>query len=279
MKLKKAKTIEASNRTTSHRPEDILPAARILIVDDEEEHIAAIERALRNPTSTIGKMNNQITSVRNVGDARDYLRYDSIDLYFLDLEIAEKAGQGIDEEIGKSFVRDVVNGTNAGIIVCSGYHDQAPELLEYGADDFIGKPLDSKIVAAKALAVWRRALFGRPASSRERQQTHQGKTFLLGDWRFVIGNRIVTNKNGGSIRLSITEHAFLRYVCVVEDHMINSDILNIEVLERDPHGPQVRLDNFVDRLKAKFLETLELSSQGRTGLYKLHDVLELKPTS
>jgi DNA-binding response OmpR family regulator len=274
----KKNAVETKDRGGSYRPEHVLPAARILIVDDEEEHIAAIEQALRNPASTIGKMNNKIASVRTVGDARDYLQNDAIDLYFLDLEIAEKPGHGIDKEIGKSFVRDVVNGTNAGIIVCSGYHDQAPELLEYGADDFIGKPLDLKIIAAKALAVWRRALSGRPASGRERQPAHRGRTFLLGNWRFVIGDRNVTNKNGGSIRLSITEHAFLRYICVVEDHMISSDILNIEVLERDPYGPQVRLDNFIDRLKAKFLETLELSASGRTGFYKLHDIQELKPT-
>lgn len=276
--MNKTKPTEPRSGITSHRPEHVLPPARVLIVDDKEEYVVAIEKALRHPESTIGKMNNQIISVRNVGDARNYLRHDAIDLYFLDLEIAEKAGQGINEEIGKAFVRDVVNGTNAGIIVCSGYHDQAAELLEYGADDFIGKPFGSKIVAAKALAVWRRALFGRPASCRERQQAHQGRTFLLGNWRFVIGERTVTNKNGGSIRLSITEHAFLRHICVVEDHVISSDILNVEVLERDPHGPQVRLDNFVDRLKGKFLETLELSSQGRTGFYKLYDVQELKPT-
>jgi DNA-binding response OmpR family regulator len=277
--LKKTKPLEASNRFASYRPEHVLPAPRILLVDDKQDHIDGIERALRNSASTIGKLNCEIIAVRNVNDARSYLRDDSIDLYFLDLEIAEKVGQGINEEIGKSFVRTVVNGTNAGIIVCSGYIHEAPALLEYGADDFVEKPIDSEIIAAKAVAVWRRTLLGRPTSSRDRRQTHQGRTFLLGNWRFVIGNRIVTNKDGGSIRLSITEHAFLRHICVVEDHMINSDILNIEVLERDPHGTLVRLDNFVDRLKGKFLETLELSAQGRSGFYKLYGVQELKPTS
>ena len=59
--------------------------------------------------------------------------------------------------------------------------------------------------------------------------------------------------------------------------MINSEIFNIDVLDRDQHKVHVRLDNFIHRLRKKFDGKLELTSQG-DGMYKLLDVKELKPT-
>lgn len=277
--LHKTRAPEAINRTVLHRPEDMLPAPRILIVDDNDEDTANIKRVLRAPGSTLGRLKCKIESVRDVVSARSYLRDDSIDIYFLDLDIWECEGEGLGTEIGKAFVRDVVDGTNAGIIVCSvrAMEKEGVPLLEYGADDYVDKSFGYEIIPSRTLSLWRRALLNRPSNSHERRPAHLGRAFLLGNWRFVVGNRIVTNKDGGSIKLSITEHAFLRHICVVDDHMINSDILNIEVLGRDSSRTQVRLDNFVDRLRERFSETLELYSQGRNGFYKLLNVQELKP--
>jgi DNA-binding response OmpR family regulator len=260
---------------TSYRPEDVLPAPRILIVDDKDAD--AIEAALRAPESTIGRLKCEISKVEDITSARSYLRKDLIDLYFLDIGIAEKAGETVNREIGKAFVRDVVDGTDAGIIVCTGraIDTEDTDLLEYGADDYVEKYAGYKDFAARTLAIWRRALLSRQKRSIELKHTHLGRTFLLGNWRFTVGNRMVTNKNGDSIKVSIHQHAFLRHLCVVEDHVINGETFNIEVLGRELYGTHVRLDVFVPRLRDKFKETIEIESQGRTGFYKLLGVQEI----
>ena len=92
---------------------------------------------------------------------------------------------------------------------------------------------------------------------------------------FTIGDRQVTDRLGNSKRLSVTEHIFLRHVCAVDDHAIDSEVFNIEVLRRDKNDKHVRLDVFVPRLRAKLNNTIDLVPQGRTGVYKLLDVQEV----
>jgi DNA-binding response OmpR family regulator len=273
-----ANPARASGR--EHSPEDIFPSPRILIVDDNPIHASAIKRALRDPSSTIGRLKCEIDVVEDLTTARQYLREDSVDIYFLDLEISEKAGEGLlHASVGKDFVRDVVKTTNAGVIVCSTYAAErvAAELLEVGADDYVEKASAPDVIAARTLSVWRRTLQSRPANSQTVRFAHVGKTFALNDWRFVVGNRTVTNVDGATIKISPTEHAFLRYLCAVEGHTIDSDIFNVDVLDRDQYKVHIRLDNFIHRLRKKFHGKLELTSQG-DGVYKLLDVKELKLT-
>jgi DNA-binding response OmpR family regulator len=263
-----------------HSPEDVLPSPRILIVDDNPTHASAVKRALRDPSSLIGRLKCEIDVVEDLATARQYLCEDSIDIYFLDLEISESAGEGLlHPSVGKDFVRDVVKTTNAGVIVCSSFpaETESAELLEVGADDYVEKTSAPDVIAARALSVWRRTLQSRPANSQTVKLTHVGRTFVFNDWRFVVGNRTVATLEGETVKLSPTEHAFLRYLCAVDGHTIDTEIFNIDVLDRDQHKVHVRLDNFVHRLRKKFAGRLELTSQGE-GVYKLLDVRELKPT-
>jgi DNA-binding response OmpR family regulator len=263
-----------------HTPEDMFPAPRILIVDDNLAHASAIKRVLRDPSSLLGRLKCEIEVVEDLASARHYLRDDSIDIYFLDLEISEKVGEGLlDASVGRAFVGDVVRTTNAGVIVCSSlaHETEAAPLLEAGADDYVEKAYGPDIVAARTLSVWRRTLQSRPTTSQALKLVHVGRTFILGGWRFVIGNRTLTHSNGASIRISPTEHAFLKYLSAVDGNSIDSEIFNVDVLDRDQHKVHVRLDNFIYRLRKKFDDELEIVAEGR-GIYKLLNVKEIKPT-
>jgi DNA-binding response OmpR family regulator len=264
----------------SHSPQAMLPSPRVLIVDDNPAHASAVKRALRDPSSMFGRLNSEIEVVEDLASAREYLRGDSIDIYFLDLEISEKVGEGLlDASVGRAFVGDVVKMTNAGVVVCSSLaHDtEAATLLEAGADDYVEKTYGPDVIAARTLSVWRRTLQSRPETSQRLKFAHAGRTFILSGWRFVVGNRTLTNFKGSSIKISPTEHAFLRYLSAVDGHTIDSEIFNIDVLDRDRHKVHVRLDNFVHRLRRKFGGELEIVAQGG-GFYKLLDVREIKPT-
>jgi DNA-binding response OmpR family regulator len=269
-----------SNDGGSYSPEKMLPSPRILIVDDNLAHASAVKRALRDPSSILGRLMCEIDVVEDLAGARQYLHDDSIDIYFLDLEISEKAGEGLlDPSVGRAFVNDVVRMTNAGVVVCSSlsHETEAATLLEAGVDDYVEKTSSPEIIAARTLSVWRRTLQSRPEASRALSLAHVGRTFILSGWRFVVGNRTLINSEGSSIKISPTEHAFLRYLAAVDGHTINSEIFNIDVLERDQHKVHVRLDNFIHRLRKKLGGELEIIPQGK-GFYKLLDIREIKPT-
>ena len=262
----------AKNTRRRFRPPELMRAPRILIVDDNEEDAKRVATALKNPDSSIGELECEIREVKDVASAREHLELDDIDLYFLDLGIAERFGEPARKEIGKKFVESVVDKTNAGIIVCSGFaiDEEAPPLIEYGADDYVEKTYGFSTIASRAMSVWRRV-----HTERRSKQSHSGRKFLIGDWMFVIGDRTITNHTGATKRLSITEHILLRHLCVVENHAIDSEVFNVEVLRREKGDKQVRMDAFIPRLRAKLDDSIDLSAQGRTGVYKLLGVQEV----
>ena len=90
-----------------------------------------------------------------------------------------------------------------------------------------------------------------------------------------MGNRTLTDARQEQIKISPTEHAFRKYLCVVEDHAIDSETFNVEVLDRDQHKTPIRVDNFIYRLRKKFAGDIELVSEGG-GFYKLLNVRETK---
>lgn len=255
-----------------YRPAEILRAPRILIVDDEEKDAQRVATALKDPDSSIGDLECEIMTVKDVASAREHLKRDDIDLYVLDLGVAETYGEPVHKEIGKRFVESVIDNTNAAIIVCSGLaiDEEAPPLIEYGADDYVEKTHGFSTIAPRAMSVWRRV-----HAERRSKQSHSGRKFLIGDWMFTIGDRTITNLSGKTKRLSITEHILLRHLCVVEDHAIDGESFNIEVLRREKDDKQVRMDVFIPRLREKLDDSIDLSPQGRTGLYKLLGVQEV----
>lgn len=203
-----------------------------------------------------------------------YLQNDIIDIYIVDLVLDQSQP---DRKIGAEFIRQVVAQTNAGIIVhtsLSPADAEASKLLVEGADDYIQKPTDVETVRARVLALWRRIQFVRP---NKNLQTHNNRTFLIGDWTFVIGNRILKNRTGEALRLSPTEHAFLRHICVEENHECDRTSFNLVVLGRRPFEGNMRVDNLVYRLRNKLGKSLDLISDD--GVYRLLDVREIKPTA
>jgi DNA-binding response OmpR family regulator len=250
------------------------PAPRILIVEDETQYAVGLMNWLedwRMPTVQ-GQCRVQIAT--DMGRAIGYLSSDAIDIFIVDL-ILDK-GQP-DRKIGAEFIREVVVHTNAGIIVhtsLSPSDAEATELLNEGADDYIQKPSDIETVRARILALWRRIQYVRP--SKKNVQGHNNRTFLIGDWKFVVGSRVLKNLAGETLRLSPTEHAFLRHLCVDENHECDKVNFNLTVLGRRSFERNMRVDNLVYRLRNKLCGSLQLISDA--GAYKLMDVREVKPS-
>jgi DNA-binding response OmpR family regulator len=270
------RTTAIQSLRTHDVPAALEPSApRILIVEDELQYAVGLMNWLedwRMPTVQ-GQCRVQIAA--DVDRALGYLNSDAIDIFIVDL-VLDKTQPN--RKIGAEFIREVIAKTNAGIIVhtsLSPSDAEAAHLLTQGADDYIQKPSDVETIRARILALWRRIQYVRP--NKKSLQAHNNRTFLIGDWTFVIGNRILKNSSGDTLRLSPTEHAFLRHICVDENHGCDKVDFNLAVLGRRPSEQNMRVDNLVYRLRNKLGGSLELISE--EGAYKLIDVRELKPSA
>ena len=112
--------------------------ARILIVDDAEDHVALLQRLLRRQ----GYVNVQgTTEPRSVAALH---KAEPFDLILLDIEMPGLDGIGVIEQI-----RPLVGEDFLPVIMVTGYSDEAHRLnaLRHGARDYILKPF----VAAEVL--------------------------------------------------------------------------------------------------------------------------------
>jgi DNA-binding response OmpR family regulator len=253
----------------------------ILIVEDDADTACRLQSLLKDPKVPLTAQGCGVDITRDIQGAREFLRQDIVDIYIVDLIMPDSEGTAESALIGKAFVREINEKSNAGIIVHSSLPAEIESTLalDTGADDYIHKyppTQDERIpqmVRSRVRAVWRRIQLLRPM--RSNLFAHTNRVFLLGNWRFVVGDRSLTSTAGESIRLSPTEHAFLRYLCTVEDHQVDVDTFNSEILGRKDDDRHPRLDNVVYRIREKIGEAILLSKRG--GVYKLIDVQELRP--
>ncbi len=111
---------------------------RLVIVEDENTVAQRLERLAR------GILKEQLISLRvfhTLDDANDYIASETIDVLFLDLNLAGRDGfQLLKTVVARSF----------HTIVVSAYADRAVEAFEYGVLDFVTKPF-SRARLQKAL--------------------------------------------------------------------------------------------------------------------------------
>lgn len=276
----------APRPTLDRQLDDASRAPRILIVEDDLRYAVALMQALRanDPAFPYARLEVDVTADPAI--ALRHAKSDDIDIYIIDLKFRdEEFPERDDPEIGKKLLKDIRATANAGIIV----HSTEPALIDaaqtmlMGADDFIEKmsrdgDYNSKralhqIIKAKVLAVWRRVQLVRPSTSDI--FAHSDRVFVIGDLRFVVGHQELTNKIGEKIKISPTEHAFLRYLCTVEDHEIDRPTFNVSILGRNESEKDKRMDNFVYRMRLKLGPSVQLISR-RDGVYKLINVSELQ---
>ncbi len=245
---------------------------RVLIVEDNTQYAVSLVRSFRQ-SGSFGLFEVDIAT--DLSSAWPYVERDEIDIYVVDLALPKSPERVDSVENGKKLVSHIAERTNAGILVHTdrSLEREGEEMFALGADDYLEKGGKPEIVRAQAFALWRRIIMSRQGSNR--LFVHTGRTFRIRDWRFVIGDRVITNDVNETARLSPTEHALLAYLCTVEDHQIDRREFNEAILNRPVHMRDQRIDNLIYRVRQKVGECLQLTSKAH-GAYKLVDVKELR---
>ena len=250
-------------------------APRILIVEDDLWYAILLMGVLREPEPQTRGTRFEVDIAHNIDAALKFLQDDRIDIYLVDLKLEAAKDSGTESaEAGKGLVQKILAASNAGVIVHSSIpaETDAVPLISLGVDDYIEKPTNPELIRAKVLALWRRVQLVRPFFSGV--FAHANRAFRIGDWYFMIGNRELRNDKGEIIRLSVTEHSFLRHLCTIEGHEIDRETFNIVVMGRPLAEKERRMDTFIYKLRSKLGESVEIYSR-RDGTYKLITVQEL----
>jgi DNA-binding response OmpR family regulator len=164
------------------------PDRRLAVVDDD----ASIRETLS------GFLEAEGYDVRCAADAdglERLMRARPIDLVLLDIRLP-----GMD---GLQLTRSLRERSEIGIILITGRNDKVDRILglEYGADDYIAKPVDERELLPRVRNLLRRvdhARFAAPA-------THA----TFGRYRLDAGRRTVTDETGALVTLTTAEFDLL----------------------------------------------------------------------
>jgi DNA-binding response OmpR family regulator len=283
----------AKTASSSDRFEGTERVPKILIVEDELRYGINLMRALTDFSSSPYRLDVDITPDPKV--AYRHADLDDIDIYIVDLKLRDEESPFFENrEIGNDLIEKILKKTNAGLIIHSSLEadENAASYMMLGADDYIQKASRKggskeiregsrilikekalhEIIMAKVIAVWRRVQQTRPDEATN--FAHTNRTFLIGDWKFIVGNRELVNLKGQKIRVTPTEHALLKYLSVVKTHEIDIETFNLEILGRSSSERDRRVDNYVYRIRTRLGPSVELVSN-RERKYRLLTVVEL----
>ena len=169
---------------------------KILIIDDDPAFLNLVEQVLTQKGYEVLKASSGREGLRLIFDQRP-------DLVLLDVMIP-----GVDGWQVCSRIREI---SDIPIIMITGRHKSEEDIvrgLDYGADDYLTKPLGSRELVARVRAVLRRAEL--PSSQDIRQGVIYSDGFLTVD---ITERKIIVNGK----RIKLTPREFRLFTLLVEN--------------------------------------------------------------
>jgi two-component system, OmpR family, response regulator PhoP len=205
---------------------------RVIVVEDDFDlRIHILLPALRD-------QGFQVRGAANAAELYRILLHEHFDIAVLDI--------GLPGEDGITIATHLRSTMSMGVVMVSGRSGQQQQLLalESGADVYLTKPIDSRILVATlrnlahrlAHAPTRSAIADKPNPQR---------------WRLDSYNWQLISPHGEMISLTANEHSLVRALVANKGQVVPRDVLigalTREVYEFDPH----RLEMMVHRLRKK----------------------------
>ena len=175
----------------------------ILLVEDDESLQKLIEKFLKNNKYVVSKANN-------IYDAKRLIKLFIFDLIILDVMLPDSSGL----DFYKSNIKDRINTPVIFLSALSDVDDRVTG-LELGADDYIGKPFDSRELLLKI-----------QKNILKKQSLDLVK---LGDKTEFDLKREQLNFDGGKINLSSNEVKILKLLINNSHQFLTRDLLNNEL--------------------------------------------------
>ena len=204
----------------------------LLIVDDDEEVLALIDRYF-------SKQGFRISRAQNGAQMREHIAASRVDLVLLDL--------GLPGEDGFELTRQLRRGWHGAIVIVTGRGESVDRVvgLELGADDYVTKPFDLRELLARVRSVLRRS-----SPPPQKQDSTPGAIRFDG-FTLDTAARALSGRDGKSIPLTTGEFDLLRAFNAAPNRVLTRDQLMDELHGRQA-GPYDRaIDVQIGRLRRK----------------------------
>lgn len=202
---------------------------RLMLVEDDEKLASLIAEYLAGYEFSVDVVNRGDTALPRFRDTRP-------DLVVLDLMLP-----GLDGMVVCRQIRDI---SGVPILILTAREDSYDEVsgLEQGADDYINKPVQPRVLLARLRALLRRGQV--PPAGRNDE-------LVFGAFRLSRENRTVSWR-GQAVTLNSTEFKLLQVLAESAGQVMsrNDILLKMRGIEFD--GLDRSIDNCVSRLRRKF---------------------------
>jgi len=205
------------------------PMAKVLIVEDDEVIAKGMARHL-------GAAGFDATWVGNGEQGLARLRYDRPDACVLDLMLP-----GLDGMVVCRQIRDV---SDVPILILTAREDTYDEVsgLEQGADDFVNKPVQPRVLLARLRALLRRT---------QTKAVGDSRVLEFGALHIMTSDRSVTWR-GQPCVLSNTEYKLLLVLAEAAGRVLSRDELLKKMRGIEFDGLDRSIDNCISKLRRKF---------------------------
>jgi two-component system response regulator RegX3 len=201
---------------------------RILVVEDEESFIDALEVGLK-------REGFDVVVARNGQEGIDRFDAKTIDVVLLDLMLPKKSGMEVCQAIR------LISDTPIIIVSAKGEEIDMVLMLEIGADDYVTKPYRLRELVSRIRAVLRRREGVSPALSAEVLQNQEIRLEVDARRCFVRGTEVKLRKK---------EFALLQLLLENAGRVLTREVLIDRVWGSDYFGDTKTLDVHIKRLRS-----------------------------
>lgn len=205
----------------------------ILLADDDIELCEMLKQYLETE-------GYQVRMVHNGKDALQQAKTGGYDVMVLDVMMPQLNGFDVLRELRKDSLLPVLMLTGRGEDVDSIIG------LELGADDYLPKPCNPRVLIARIRAILRRSQSEMTGSS----SLDEPDILKLGDLVVETGSRNVV-LNGSSIVMTSTEYSVLEVLLREAGHVVSKEDLSEQALGRELSRYDRSIDMHVSNLRKK----------------------------
>ena len=208
--------------------------SHVLIVDDDPDIIQPLKRFLVDHSLRV--------STANGGrEMRQILENSAIDIILLDIMMPG--------EDGLTLCRYVQEKYKIPVILLTALSDDADKIvgLEMGADDYISKPFNARVLLARLKAVLRRCDNEVSTTPEEAQVV----AITFGDWTLDMYQREIVDQDNVATALSAAEYKLLQVFLQRPQRILSRDQLLDLTHGREAKAFDRSIDNLTSRLRRK----------------------------
>jgi DNA-binding response OmpR family regulator len=201
---------------------------KILIIEDNPTTLEGLEETLKEE-------HYDVSAVMSGEMGEQKAKNEQYDLIILDLMLPDKNGIDICKDLRNE-------GISTPIMMLTARKEEVDNILglEIGADDYVTKPFNLRLLLAKIKAILR----------RESELISDIEEYSFGDVHINFKAQ-ETIKNKIAVELSNLEYKLLKYLCQRENTVIQRSTLLDEVWGYENYPSTRTVDNFILSLRKK----------------------------